>query len=137
MNYRIIILFSSLLISCSLFDNEQALEINPNHLIGEWRVQSFYDDLKLISPTEFDTSQVGSAFGLDFFTNNTCKITPIKPPGLRLGACEWVIYGYEPEVYLRLQYTQMVTQWPLYYSFIYRVREISSQNMVLELVARS
>ncbi|MBO6793454.1 MAG: hypothetical protein JJ895_06055 [Balneolaceae bacterium] len=126
-----------LIISCSLFDNEQALEINPNHLIGEWRTKSFYDDLELIEPAEFDTSQAGSVFGIEFINNNTCRITPIKPPHLRIGACEWVIYGYDPEVYLRIQYTQMIDQWPIDYSFLYRVKEISNQNITLDLLAKS
>lgn len=136
MHFRVLLLFP-LILSCSIFENEQDFEIDPNYLIGEWRIQSFYNDLQLIEPAEFDTSQVGSAFGLEFLPNNTCKITAIKPAHLRLGACEWVIYGYDPEVYLRIQYSELVEQWPFDYSFIYRVREISNQDIKLELVARS
>ncbi len=126
-----------LIISCSLFDNEQALEINPNHLIGEWRTESFYNDLELIEPAEFDTSKVESAFKFVINKDNTCEIIRIKLPNNLYTKCGWELYGSESELYFRFYYSEIVTQWYFDYSFIYRVREISEQNIDLKYVAHN
>ncbi len=130
---RILFVFP-LLLSCSIFENEQDFEIDPTLLINDWRIESFYNDLELIEPNNFDSTVVESAFRFEIFPNNNCELYGIKPRKNSFHDCKWEIYGSQPKVYLRIYFSEYVHPWYFDSSFLYQVFEISHKQFKIKFI---
>lgn len=139
MNYRIIVLFSSLLISCSLFDNEQQIILDEEFIVGEWVYQDFSDELNLIPFSQVDTTKLDDYIYYNFkrpnkANNGLCEIKHSDKSGT-YRYCHWRVDGDGSNLNLSLQYLyfdeHMNMRTPTY---LYKVGKLNQNSLNLDYI---
>ena len=131
---KLIFLCSLILVSCSLFENEQDFEIYPPNIIGEWYQTDFEGNIKFHKEVEFDSTINPVIQRRTFSDDYTCEVTNATPPYSTSFSCEWRIYGNKPEVYLKLDYEHIYDPWPFYMGELFRIKELSDQKFILQKI---
>ncbi|MCR9132129.1 MAG: hypothetical protein NXI08_06135 [bacterium] len=113
--------------SCSLFDNEQEYEIDPLQLYGEWYQDEFKGSINLVKTGEFDSTNAPVRL-INFKSDNSCTLEYIYPPNNRFGDCEWRIYADASDIYLKIDYDEIVIQWHIFVGELYRIKELNEHT---------
>ncbi len=129
------LIFIPLLLSCSLFDNEQDFEINPEYIIGEWIRTDYTGNTEFINLSQADTSSIELYIKYTFVDNNTCELESSKPQYYYIYDCKWYINKDEEDYYFFIQFEVDWGIWPgPYYWDLYKIRMLSDQKMTLILI---
>ncbi|MBO6793452.1 MAG: hypothetical protein JJ895_06045 [Balneolaceae bacterium] len=129
------LIFIPLLLSCSLFDNEQDFEIYPPNIIGEWIRTDFTGITEFINLSQADTSSIELYMKYTFGDNNTCELESSNSNSFYFYGCKWYINKDDEDYYFFLQFDVDWGIWPgpVYWD-LYKIRELSDQKMTLILI---
>lgn len=113
--------------SCSLFENENEYEIYTQQLFGEWYQDDFEGSISLVKTGEFDSTNAPVRL-LNFKPDNSCSLEYIYPPNNMFGYCEWRIYADDSDLYLKIDYDEIIIQWHIFVGELYRIKELNKDN---------
>ncbi|MBO6793451.1 MAG: hypothetical protein JJ895_06040 [Balneolaceae bacterium] len=144
MNYRVILLLSTLLISCSLFNNEQQIVLDEEFIVGEWVLTDFDGDLNLVSFSQVDTSKLDNYIYYNFteqpqYWHFKCEIIHSKKP-INYNYCRWRVDGKSPDLYLTLHYNYDLINWtslfhpPMDSYYLYKVTKLNQNSLNLDYI---
>ncbi len=131
------LLLFPLLLSCSIFENEQDFEIYPPNIIGEWIRTDFAGDTEYIKPSSIDTSLFKNYILYNFNDNYSCEMNSGLQPSNNsfYSDCGWSMYGEDPNIYLTTQFSFASQTFvrAIYWDF-YKVTELSEDRISLRLL---
>lgn len=134
------LLFIPLLLSCSLFENEQGFEINPEYLNGEWYlIHNEEGTPNFYKPTNIDTADFDRIISIHFFESNDCSINDLKPRYNRAWLCEWSIYAEEnyTRFFLSLDFNYQLPA-PSFFDkntgILYEILELSQDKLMVNIL---
>ncbi len=146
MNYLVILLLSTLLLSCSLFDNEQQIVLDEEFIVGEWVYTDLEGDFNLMSISQVDTSKLDNYIYYNFYSSspyrdNHCVIIHKNKPD-NYPICKWQVDGKAPNLYLTLNYDYTVINKGIYawfpytpkFSYLYKVSKLNQNSLNLDFI---
>lgn len=120
------------LFSCSVFENEQDLEIHPPSLIGEWILTESATITQFEAPTIADTSNLERFITYQFYPDQTCYVKLNVQNDFWYENCRWEMYKDGNEHYLWNYFETSNQIWQGYlYVRLYKVIKLTDNRITL------
>ncbi len=133
MHLRVLLLFP-LILSCSIFENEQDFEIYPPNILGEWIRTDFNGDAEFQKISSIDTSSFKNYIIYEFKNDYSCEMNSgLQTTNYSIFTdCGWSMFGEEPDIYLTIQFSIFDPIWPstIFWDF-YKITELSEDRISL------
>lgn len=137
---RFVLLAISLFsIQCSVLTEEEAFDLNPDLLSGEWTRVEFSDTFHIEKVDENSDEPSVQHIKYLFIVNdfNTCRIFNSARPEDFYGYCRWNIYGKYPDLFLSIEYKINNNPNDEIQSFLYLIKDRSENRIKLKTIRQS
>ena len=126
-------------IQCSVLNEEETFDLNPDQLSGEWSRVEFSDTFH-INKIDEDSEEVTDQYiRYEFIKNsfNTCRIYNSERPVNFYGYCRWNLYGEYPDIFLSIEYKINNSPTKEFQSFLYLIKDRSENRIKLRTIRQS